>query len=342
MQMNLSKISRKLLWRKKIHLTDGGTWERDLYVLLNSKSTGNYKYCYVDQFVLLDRKTSIAWNYFTHVHFSKKYKAEENSTPYQDCRLKTTINKNRGLILFASHYIMTKENFWHCVHATINSNVWDYKDAYIKEGQKVDDPFVSSIKYVAENGPAGCIYRSSIPVEESLYGSNFMGSYYIFEIYARKKNLKEILTDSDIQKIQKEIDKRGLTYQLVDLNDRIGNIVCKFENETLKVKPIRLEKNGITHQFELAKDVKCRVKLHFHVEQEHDQLVYTYYDKNIVLKPGVPRIVAEADDSQCRTTITATDSRTNLIMFRYTTDQSVFFKLSCTNFISSCMYSSPS
>ena len=94
MQMNLSKISRKLLWRKKIHLTDGGTWERDLYVLLNSKSTGNYKYCYVDQFVLLDRKTSIAWNYFTHVHFSKKYKAEEDSTPYQDCRLKTTINKN--------------------------------------------------------------------------------------------------------------------------------------------------------------------------------------------------------------------------------------------------------
>lgn len=72
-----------------------------------------------------------------------------------------------------------------------------------------------------------------------------MGSYYIFEIYARKKNLKEILTDSDIQKIQKEIDKRGLTYQLVDLNDRIGNIVCKFENETLKVKPIRLGKNGI-------------------------------------------------------------------------------------------------
>lgn len=64
--------------------------------------------------------------------------------------------------------------------------------------------------------------------------------------------------------------------------------------------------------------------MHFHVEQEHDQLVYTYYDKNIVLKPGVPRIVAEADDSQCRTTITATDSRTNLIMFRYTTDQSVF------------------
>lgn len=324
MQMNLSKILRKLLWHKKIHLTDGGTWERDLYVLLNSKSTGNYKYCYVDQFVLLDRKTGIAWNYFTHVHFSKKYKAEEDSTPYQDCRLKTTINKNRGLILFASHYIMTKENFWHCVHATINSNVWDYKDAYIKEGQKVDDPFVSSIKYVAENGPAGCIYRSSIPVEESLYGSNFMGSYYIFEIYARKKNLKEILTDSDIQKIQKEIDKRGLTYQLMDLNDRIGNIVCKFENETLKVKPIRLGKNGITHQFELAKDVKCRVKLHFHVEQEHDQLVYTYYDKNIVLKPGVPRIVAEADDSQCRTTITATDSRTNLIMFRYTTDQSVF------------------
>lgn len=115
MQMNLSKILRKLLWHKKIHLTDGGTWERDLYVLLNSKSTGNYKYCYVDQFVLLDRKTGIAWNYFTHVHFSKKYKAEEDSTPYQDCRLKTTINKNRGLILFASHYIMTKENFWHCV-----------------------------------------------------------------------------------------------------------------------------------------------------------------------------------------------------------------------------------
>ncbi len=77
----------------------------------------------------------------------------------------------------------------------------------------------------------------------------------------------------------------------------------------------------IARVLETISTAKCRVKLHFHVEQEHDQLVYTYYDKNIVLKPGVPRIVAEADDSQCRTTITATDSRTNLIMFRYTTDQ---------------------
>ena len=44
-------------------------WEVKLEQLTNSGVIGLYQYCKVDQIVLLDKETNIAWNYFTNVHF---------------------------------------------------------------------------------------------------------------------------------------------------------------------------------------------------------------------------------------------------------------------------------
>ena len=52
-------------------------WERDLDKLLENGAFGFYKYCRVDQIVLIEKKTQTAWNYFTHVHFSKLYTEEK-------------------------------------------------------------------------------------------------------------------------------------------------------------------------------------------------------------------------------------------------------------------------
>lgn len=294
-------------------------WEQDLDKLLDSGAFGFYKYCQVDQIVLIETEAKTVWNYFTHVHFSKRYTEEKKST-----LLEKPVSVRKGLKLVISQYIMSTERFRECVWDAVNSKIWSYTDSEIDEGDKIDDPFPTPIKYVAENDPTGSLYGQTIPLEESLYGSNFEGNYYIFEVYAKAEHIKEVLSEKERQKIQDEITKCKLNYRLERLEDRIGNVVCKFENEVLNVKPISFGHRGIEHEFKLAEGVKSKRKLHFHVEQEHDKLLYECRDKNIVLKPGASFTAKEAQPSQCKTTITATDRKTGLVLFRYISDQSVY------------------
>ena len=48
-------------------------WEVRLDQIINSGVIGAYQYCKVDQIVLFNKDANVAWNYFTHVHFSSKY-----------------------------------------------------------------------------------------------------------------------------------------------------------------------------------------------------------------------------------------------------------------------------
>lgn len=294
-------------------------WEQDLDKLLNGNSFGVYKFCKVDQIVLLDKKSKTAWNYFTHVCFSKEY-TEEKESVY----LERPVSIGKNLILFISQYTMSKARFVSCVHDAIDSGIWTYTDSKIDEGDKIDEPFPTPIKYVAENDPTGSLYGKTIPLEEALYGSNFEGNYYIFEVYARAEHIKKLLQPKVIEKIQDELKKCKLNYRLERLDDRIGNIVCRFENEILKVTPISLGERGIEHKFELEECANSKLKLHFHIEQEHDNLLYECRDENVVLKQGVKFFTKEVQSSQCKTTITATDRKSGLVLFRYVSDQSVY------------------
>lgn len=74
-------------------------WEVKLDQLTNSGVIGAYHYCKVNQIVLFDKKTGIAWNYFTHVHFSGSYDTETEST-----LLTSPTTLQNGLQLFVSQY----------------------------------------------------------------------------------------------------------------------------------------------------------------------------------------------------------------------------------------------
>ena len=296
-------------------------WEVKLDQLTNSGVIGAYHYCKVDQIVLFDKKTGIAWNYFTHVHFSSSYDSAAEST-----LLRSPTTLQNGLQLFVSQYSMRKERFIDCVYTALSTGIWNYTDSKLTEGDKIDSVFLTRTKFVAENDPTGSYYNNVIPLEKSLYGSNFCGNYYVFELYARGERLKELLRDKDVKEIQEILHKCKLNYRLDELPDRIGNIVCRFDIESLKAEPTKVGAYGMTYNLALATGIEHEIKLHLHIEQEHDRLLYTYVDEEFCLKPG--EIVEKGvGPHQCKTTLTISDAESNLILFRSVADQSV-----CSNY----------
>ena len=293
-------------------------WEQSLSLLLDSGSTGIYKYCKVDQIVLLDTKSNTAWNFFTHVMFSSEYISEAESI-----LLCPPISIKSDLKLFVSQYQMSKDKFRECTRSAILSNKWNYTDSKIDDGELIDDAFSTPIKFIAANDPTGSLYNNEIPLEKALYGSNFIGNYYIFEIYARGDHINKMLSFKDIRKIQQVIFKCKLNYRLDELTDRIGNIICKFDIASLVAIPKNFSSFSMNYSYQLSPEIKCAYNLHFHVEQEHDRLLYEYSDEDFVLNPGEV-VEKRIETNQCKTTITVTDRNTQLILFRMVSDQSVY------------------
>lgn len=298
--------------------TEMCNWERALELLIDSGSIGVYRYCQVNQIVLHDMLSNVAWNYFTNVHFSSGYIDKMEST-----LLVPPVSLNKHLKLYVSQYSMKMSAFKECVRSALSTGVWNYTDSKINAGDQIDGAFQTPVKYVAENDPTGCLYNNVIPLESALYGSNFSGNYYIFEIFARGDQLKKLLSATEVKRIQEVLHRCKLNYRLDQLTDRIGNVVCKFEIETLKVTPKRLGAYGMVYSYELSPYIKHSVNLHFHVEQEHDRLLYTYTDEDVCLEPG-ESIEKGVDANQCRTTMTITDLKTDLVLFRASADQSLY------------------
>lgn len=292
-------------------------WEFKLDQLTNSGVIGAYQYCKVDQVVLLDKSKDVAWNYFTHIHFSSEYTAASESN------LIKSDSFRKGLQLFVSSYIIGIEKFKECMYSAVCDSIWSYTDSNAKDVHQIDDAFPTSPKFVANNDPTGSYYSNVIPLEKSLYGSNFLGSYYVFEIYARGERLKELLRDKDVRKIQEILHKCKLNYRLDELPDRIGNIVCKFDIETLRTTPKRLGEHGMVYSFELTPKIAHDMNLHLHIEQEHDRLLYEYVDESFCLHPG-ESIEKGVEPNQCKTTLTVSDAESRLILFRAVADRSVY------------------
>lgn len=293
-------------------------WEVRLDQLINSGVIGAYQYCKVDQIVLFNKDANVAWNYFTHVHFSSKY-----DTVAESVLLASPATLHNGWKLIVSQYSMRKETFADCVRSALSIGIWSYTDSNITEGDKIDGAFPTPAKFIAENDPTGSLYNNVIPLEKSLYGSTFQGNYYVFEIYARGERLKELLRDKDVRKIQEILHKCKLNYRLDELPDRIGNIVCKFEIETLRTTPKRLGEHGMIYSFELTPEITDGMNLRLHIEQEHDRLLYEYVDELFCLHPG-EIIEKGVEPNQCKTTLTISDAESKLILFRAVADQSVY------------------
>ena len=122
-------------------------WKVKLDQLTNSGVIGAYQYCKVDQVVLLDKSNDVAWNYFTHIHFSSEYTAASESN------LIKIDSFRKGLQLFVSSYIIGLEKFKECMYSAVRDSIWCYTDSKAKNTHQIDAAFPTLPKFVATNAP---------------------------------------------------------------------------------------------------------------------------------------------------------------------------------------------
>lgn len=141
----------------------------------------------------------------------------------------------------------------------VETQKWKYGD----DCAKLDEVFVIDPRYVPETDPTGSMTSENtlVPLELSLYGSNFWGNYYVVELFSGKRFLESVLTKKDRLKIQGIITACHLQYDLDSLTDRIGNITCKLRAEIIAHKPLKLApENGISGRF--SRDKKVQGDIH--------------------------------------------------------------------------------
>lgn len=270
----------------------------ELNTMLLHGNLGYYDYCEVVQIVLFSDKNAI--NYFTNIDFSSEHKQEEPFTFITQNPI--AINKYK---LAISRYKIPIEQFVSLYCDAAQFGVWMY------DGKEViiDDAFVSGKKFIPLSDPTGGQYNMFVPLEYGLYGSNFMGNYYIHELFSKKTMLHEILRENGIQRIQSEIKKSKLNFRLDKMQDRIGNVICKFGVEVLKSTPISLGERGIEYTFALnSKEPLHRYSLN--IFQEHDGIIY----ENSI-DDDFDCSSVRVDPNQSKTTISVIDNTTGLTLF---------------------------
>lgn len=283
--------------------------EHELKLLLQYGNLGYYSFCNIVQVVLFSDTHAI--NYYTNIEFSSEYKL---STPFNFLTKKGPILINDDYKLAISKYTIAVEQFIQLYCTAAKTGIWKY------DGKEViiDDAFVTDKKFVPENDPTGGQYNMFVPLEYGLYGSNFIGNYYIHEIFSKKTLLNVILEKDTIQRIQAEINKCNLNFRLDKLEDRIGNVVCKFSIEVLIATPKLLGEYGIEYEFKKNKKEDSH-KYCLHVVQEHDGLIYKNRINNEFDCSNV-----KVNPNQCKTTISVLDITTGLTLFYGQFDYSVY------------------
>ena len=287
---------------------DLSAMRNELNTMLAQGNLGYYYYCEIIQTVLFSNSSAI--NYFTHIDISSKHKQE---VPFEFLTTKpVSINSNYKLAI--SRYTVTVEKFLTLYCNAAESGTWIY------DGKEViiDHAFVSGKKFIPTSDPTGGQYNIFVPLEYGLYGSNFMGNYYIHELFSKKTILHEILQDNEIMKIQSELKKSKVNFRLDKLQDRIGNVICKFCVEVLTSTPISLGERGIEYTFIPNRKGQPH-KYCLNIFQEHDGVVY----QNSI-DDDFDCSSVRVDPNQSETTISVFDITTDLILFCARFDYSVY------------------
>lgn len=281
--------------------------KNELNAMILHGNLGYYDYCEVTQIVLFSEGTAI--NYFTNIDFSSKHNHE---IPFTFLTQKPiSVNSYK---LAISRYTIPVGQFLPLYCDAIQNGVWVY------DGKEViiDDAFVTEKKFIPTSDPTGGQYNMFVPLEYGLYGSNFIGNYYIHELFSKKTLLNEMIEENSIQRIQSEIRKSKLNFRLDKMQDRIGNIVCKFGVEVLTSKPKSLGERGIEYEFTLNKNEPPH-EYCLNVFQEHDGMVYQNIIDNHFDCSSV-----QVDSNQSKTTISVIDITTGLTLFCGRFDYSVY------------------
>lgn len=294
-------------------------WMNDLNILTTFGAFGFYQYAEVTQIVLLNKRTDVVWNYFTDIHFSSFVKPMENARFLTEGP--QSVNKSYTLII--SKYTVSVESFKTLYNRDIEEQKWDYKDKQIDSAVNLDNVFSTTKKFVPCGDPAVAQYNVCVPVEKSLYGSDFLGNYYMLELFSNKNEFDKILSKGDKENIQEIIKKEGLIYDLVNLSDRIGNVICKFEQEIIRSKPKSLGNELLSYTHSLSEEVKHTKNLVVGIIQEHDNLIYKNEIKHIKIDPGKLE-ETKIIPMDCKNTIFILDADTGLSLFTVVVNYSKF------------------
>lgn len=273
-----------------------------LDLLLKDNIIGTYTYCEIIQILLLSKNGKAALNYFTHITCSSSFKATEAESYLTSKPI--TISKNFKLCI--TKKIIPVCEFIPIFLAAANTDQWVYDHKVIDLNQ----PLNAGAKFIPEIDPTSSKYRQFVPLEWYLYGSNFHGNYYIVELYRRNDEFLSKLSSNQIAFIQRYMEAAGLFYKLSDLQDRIGNIVCKIPVETLGITPVQINERGILLNCNRSSYLSDRKLLKI-AEQRNDGLIYYLDSSFIESNPFQIKLSA----NQMINTITVLDFNTSLPLY---------------------------
>lgn len=251
----------------------------DFHTLIDCGVLNSCNYAEVVQVILLRKKDNVCLNYFTHVLFSSVFSEEESSVFLTDRPI--SINSEYKVLITKEK--IARDSVLDILQNAAESQTWEWKE----DKALLDDVFPMDLQFIPETDPTGSKTSDStlVPIELALYGSNFSGGYYLCELFSAKTVLAKSLSTDDNRKIQDEINKAKIGFNLESLFDRIGNIVCKIPMDIIRHKPVKLSpERGIAGRFILenscTEPLECVLQIilesdHTIIETRVEEMVFS-------------------------------------------------------------------
>lgn len=251
----------------------------DFHTLIDCGVLNSCNYAEVVQVILLRKKDNVCLNYFTHVLFSSGFSEEESSVFLTDRPL--SINSEYKVLITKEK--IARDSVLDILQNAAESQTWEWKE----DKALLDDVFPMDLQFIPETDPTGSKTSDStlVPIELALYGSNLSGGYYLCELFSEKTVLAKSLSTDDNRKIQDEINKAKIGFNLESLFDRIGNIVCKIPMDIIRHKPVKLSpERGIAGRFILenscTEPLECVLQIilesdHTIIETRVEEMVFS-------------------------------------------------------------------
>lgn len=251
----------------------------DFHTLIDCGVLNSCNYAEVVQVILLRKKDNVCLNYFTHVLFSSGFSEEESSVFLTDRPI--SINSEYKVLITKEK--IARDSVLDILQNAAESQTWEWKE----DKALLDDVFPMDLQFIPETDPTGSKTSDStlVPIELALYGSNFSGGYYLCELFSAKTVLAKSLSTDDNRKIQDEINKAKIGFNLESLFDRIGNIVCKIPMDIIRHKPVKLSpERGIAGRFILenscTESLECVLQIilesdHTIIETRVEEMVFS-------------------------------------------------------------------
>lgn len=289
----------------------------DFYSLIENGVLNNYRFAEVIQIILLKKDDDVYWNYFTHIAFSSNLIKQKEREFLTSCP--KSINLNYKVII--TKETIATGDIINILQNAAEKQVWEWKE----DKALLDNVFPIAPQFIPETDPTGNKTSDStlVPIELALYGSNYAGGYYLCELFSVKTNLSKILSVKDIKSIQKEMNNVKLGFDLENLSDRIGNLVCKIPMRLVKHKLTRVTPDcGIEGQFVLNDEGQDSIACVLQIILENDNTIIESRIESIILSKDSPVKKYNIEPNRYKNTIILSDEKKGIIYYSAIRDYS--------------------